>query len=480
MKKKSIQLNFLYNAIYQLLLIVLPLITTPYISRVLGADGVGTFAYTYTIANYFVLFAMLGVKNYGNRSIAAVRENQNYRSKTFWEIYGLQFLCAVIASILYFIYVWLFQREFMLIGLLQGLYVLSGILDISWFFFGIEEFGLTVIRNIVIRLVNLALIFLLVRSKDDLWIYTLLMASGIFLSQAYLWLYLKRFVRWHRPRLKDIASHLRAELILFVPVIAVSLYKMMDKVMLKNISNVTQVGYYESTEKIQNIPLGLIVALGTVMLPRMSNMIANGQEKEGKQYIYHSMIFAMFMACAMMFGIAGIAEDFVPVFLGESYLDCIVLLQVLSPTILFIAWANVIRTQYLIPNHMDFCYIVSVIAGAVMNLVINLCLIPKYAALGAVIGTICAEGCVCLIQTFMVRKHLDIRRYLLTTFPFLCLGAVMMILIWQIRGHLSGSIMKLIAEIACGGILYLIGSGIYGYWLYKESITQFIIKKRNR
>ena len=245
MNSNSVTKNFLYNATYQLLLIILPLITTPYISRVLGSGGMGTYTYTYTIANYFMLAAMLGVKNYGNRSTAAVRDSRQLLSRTFWEIYGLQFLCSAVVLAFYLIYILAFVRENRLIALIQGIYVLSGLLDISWLFFGVEQFRITVTRNIVIRLINLACIFLLVKDRGDLWIYTLIMTLGIALSQGYLWLYIRRIVDWYRPKLRDLRRHVLPELILFVPIIAVSLYTMMDKVMLGAMSTMNQVGFYE-------------------------------------------------------------------------------------------------------------------------------------------------------------------------------------------------------------------------------------------
>ena len=475
----SIGKNFLYNAAYQILLILLPLITTPYISRILGADGIGTYSYTYTIANYFMLLAMLGVKNYGNRSIAAVREDRLRLSSTFWQIYGLQFWCALAALVLYFGYVLLFEREYTLIALVQGIYVLSGLLDISWFFFGMEEFKITVLRNIAIRLINLVCIFLLVRTREDLWKYTLIMTLGALVSQGYLWFYLRRFVDWCRPKVREMAWHMRAELLLFIPVIAVSLYKMMDKVMLGQMSAITQVGYYESVEKIINIPLGVITALGTVMLPRMSNLVAKGKRKESRQYIYYSMLFAVFLASAMCFGMIGIARDLVPIFLGDAYLPCIPLLQAMAPTVLFIAWANVIRTQYLIPNKMDWSYIVSVMIGAGVNLVINGLLIPRLDAMGAVIGTICAEGSVCLCQTIMVRKQLEIKRYVRDTFPLFLVGFAMLILI-EIISRLTDNPAVLLLEIAAGGIFYVLAAALYLIVLKPPYIAEIIQRVKRR
>lgn len=477
----SIRKNFLYNAAYQLLLILLPLVTTPYISRVLGADRIGIYTYTYTVVNYFVLIAMLGVKNYGNRSIAAVREDTDQLSQTFWEIYGLQFLCSAVALAAYFFFIFTFEAENRFIFIIQSIYIFSGMADISWLFFGLEQFKVTVLRNIALKLLTLICIFLFVRSAGDLWKYTLIVSLGTFVSQSYLWLYLRRHVKWHRPRLPRIFSHLRAELILFVPVIAVSLYKMMDKIMLKELATYTQVGYYESAEKILNIPTGIITALGTVMLPRMANLAAKSQISQSKRYIYNSMLFAVFLAAGMMFGIAGIAEDFVPLFLGDAYAPCISLLQALCPTVLFISWANVIRTQYLIPNHHDRSYIISVLLGALVNLGLNALLIPRMAAMGAVIGTVCAEAAVCISQTFMVRRQLEVTRYLKATLPFPLLGAGMLVLILQVQNWFSSPAVTVAIQVVIGICVYTTASAAYLALSHRELLSSFLCKfKLNR
>ena len=475
----SIGKNFLYNAAYQILLILLPLITTPYISRVLGAERIGVYTYTYTLVNYFVLVAMLGVKNYGNRSVAAVRDNAGQLSKTFWEIYGLQFLCSLLALIAYFGFVFFFETDNRFILIIQSLYLFSGMLDISWFFFGLEQFKITVLRNIALKLLTLVCIFLFVRTSGDLWKYALVVSLGTFLSQSYLWLYVGRHIKWYRPNLSGIFSHLRAELVLFIPVIAVSLYKMMDKIMLKEMATYTQVGYYESAEKILNIPTGIITALGTVMLPRMAHMAAKSQVEESKRYISNSMVFAIFMACGMMFGIAGIAQDFVPLFLGDNYLPCIELLQALCSTVLFISWANVIRTQYLIPNHRDRSYIISVLLGAVINLCLNALLIPRMEAMGAVVGTVCAEAAVCISQTLMVRKELEIGKYLKNTLPFLLLGAGMFALILQLRGRFASPVQTVIVQVIVGVCIYCLAAGTYLFLFHKELLSSFL-RKFNR
>ena len=335
-------------------------------------------------------------------------------------------------------------------------------------------------RNIAIRLINLVCVFVFVRTRADLWKYTLIMTLGTACSQGYLWFYVKKIAGWYLPRIKDLKKHLIPELVLFIPIIAVSLYTMMDKVMLGQISTMTQVGYYEGAGRILNIPMGVITALGTVMLPRMSNLAAKGKTRESGEYIYNSMIFAMFLASGMMFGIAGIAEDFVPLFLGREYSPCILLIRTMAPTVPFIAWANVIRTQYLIPNHEDKSYIISVTLGAAVNLAVNTLLIPHIHALGAVIGTVFAEGSVCISQTIMVRRKIEIYRYIKDTVMYFIFGGIMLLLISMVHNFFQNVFLALVLEIFIGGTAYTAMSAIYFGLSHREVMKKAFKKLRKK
>ena len=383
--------NFFYNIIYQVLILILPLITVPYVARVLGADGVGIHSYTYSISYYFMLIAMLGLNNYGNRSIAKVRDNKDELSKTFWSIYLLQFIVSTLMVITYLIYIILFNIRYKQIAVIQIFYVISSIFDINWFFFGLEKFKITIIRNTIIKIISLVSIFLFVRNSDDLWVYTLILSGSTFLSQIILWPYIKKYVNFTKIKIIDILKHLKPCLILFIPVIAVSIYKIMDKIMLGNMASIVEVGYYENAVKIIDVPKGIITSLGTVMLPRMSNMIAKGEEEKIKMYIGKSLQVIMFLALPITMGLIAISDDFILIFLGNNFTKTGTLIKYLAISLIFLSWANVIRTQYLIPKERDKDYIISVILGAIVNLVMNIILIPRYASIGACYGTICAE-----------------------------------------------------------------------------------------
>ena len=187
----GIKKNFMYNAAYQILLIILPLITTPYISRVIGVQGIGIYSYTYSIANYFVMFAMLGINNYGNRSVAKARENREELNYTFSSILLFHFIVSIIAILGYAVFILsTVNKENSFIFILQFFFVISSFFDINWFFFGMEQFKLTVVRNTFIKVLSVFLIFLFVKSKDDLWLYTLILVFSNLVSQLALWPFL--------------------------------------------------------------------------------------------------------------------------------------------------------------------------------------------------------------------------------------------------------------------------------------------------
>lgn len=466
---ESVKKNLAYNIIYQILIFILPLITAPYISRTLGATAVGIYSYTNSVAYYFLLFAMLGIGNHGNRSIAAVRDNKEKLSRTFCGLYSLQSITFIIAILLYILYCIFIARDNRSIAFLQLLYVASGLFDVSWLFFGLEQFRITVTRNILIKLITVVCMFVFVHETSDLWKYTLIMSAGTLLSQLYLWRYVGKNVKICKVAFKDILGNLKPVLVLFIPVLAYSIYRVMDKIMLGNMSTYEQVGFYNNAEKIVNIPMGIITALGTVMLPRMSNIIARGETEKTEQYIRLSTKLVTLISSAIAFGLMGVSNVLAPVFFGQEFASCSTIIELLSITVFFISWANVIRTQYLVPKHYDKIYLISTIIGAIANLIVNALLIPHYGANGAAIGTIFAEFSVMFIQMLLVRKQLSVYKYIFSYMPVLIIGFIMMIIVNYIGLILGTNIVALVAQVASGAVLFCIAVMLF-FLLSKDEL----------
>ena len=469
--------NFIYNIIYQVLILILPLITVPYVSRVLGADGLGIYSYTYSIAYYFMIIAMLGLNNYGNRTIAKVRDDKEKLSKEFCSIYALQLITSTIMIVTYFLYVILFDNQYKLIAFIQIMYVISSMFDINWFFFGIEKFKLTITRNTIIKALSLILIFMFVKTPNDVWKYTAILAGSTLFSNVILFSFLHKYIKFTRVNKKDIFKHFKPNLIMFLPVIAVSIYKIMDKIMIGVLSTVTEVGYYENAEKITQVPSAIITALGTVMLPRVSNMLSNNQEEAVKNIISKTMPFVMFLTFPMVFGVCAISKDFSLIFFGSEFEKSGYLIQLLSITIIFLSWGNVIRTQYLIPKERDSKYVISALLGAIVNFIMNCIFIPKYASIGACIGTIVAEFIVMFYQSWVVRKELPLKEYILNSFGFLVKAIIMFAIIVLLGKQItSNNLLRVIIQVVIGMIIYVLLNFKYIYNIL--GINKFLNKRK--
>ncbi len=472
----SVKKNFIYNISYQILIIIIPLITTPYIARIIGPEGVGIQSYTYSIANYFVLFIMLGVNNHGNRSVAIVRDDKEQLSRTFLSIFSLKAIASLILISIYAIYTYFAAKEYKVFFIIQSIYLISAFLDINWFFFGMEKFKITVIRNTVIKLLTVFCIFIFVKNSNDLYKYSLILAVGSLISQIILWKYVKQYINFIKLKWTDIFVHIKPMMILFIPVIAISIYKIMDKIMIGNMSSVIQVGYYENSEKIINIPVAVIIALGTVMLPKISNLQAQGNEKLIREYIEKSIDYVVFISIGAVFGLIGVSKTLIPIFLGDKFNQCIDIVAILSVTIIFIAWANVIRTQFLIPKKKDKIYIVSTILGSVVNLIINLLLIRTHGAVGAAIGTVFAEATVSIYQTIKVKKELPIGMYIKRNIFYIIPGVIMYFIIRIIGNIFKNNILTGILQIGVGTFIYLLISIAYMIWMKNEMALSIISK----
>ncbi len=478
-KKSSIKVNFIYNTIYQILLIIIPLITSPYISRVLGSEGVGTYAYAFSIANTAGMIGMLGINNYGNRTIAALQDDREKRSQAFWSIWVLQIVMTTLVLAGYIVFSFEFcEKQYRIVMLIETFEVATSLLDINWFFFGMEKFKITVTRNIIIRLASVFCIFAFVRNVTDVWVYALIIAGGHFVGAIAIWPYLNKYVDFIMPTAKQVLSHLKQTIVLFIPIIAVTLYKRMDKVMLGSMSSMVQTGFYENTEKVINIPLSVITAMGTVMLPRMSYLFRNEKEKQAMKYLSLSMEFVCLLSCAMSFGAAAIANEFAPVFFGAEFTSIPPLIMAMCITIPFVAWANVIRTQYLIPLHVDIVYVRSVWLGAIVNLIANAILIPHMSAMGAVIGTILAELSAAVYQTFSIRKRIPVVGFIKNGMYYLLCGIVMFIAIRFFAYKKQPSVLLIAEEIVIGVVVYCVLCLPYITYKHQDYINQFIRNRR--
>lgn len=455
MSKKSISKNYIYNLIYQILVIVLPLVTTPYLSRVLGAESIGIYSYTLSIVTYFALFGSLGVAMYGQREIAYVQEDKEKRTYAFLEILLLRFVTMGF-SLLLFGLTYARQGEYAIYYRILVIELVSQALDISWFFQGMEEFKKTVMRNSIVKIIFAISVFVFIKSSDDLIKYILIATLSNLIGNVSLWLYLKKYLTKIELKKLKICRHLKYIISLFIPQIAIQVYTVLDRTMIGKIwSDKTEVGFYEQAQKIVKLLLTIVTSLGTVMIPRMANTFAKGDKEQFKKYLSYSFSFTFLLAFPIMAGIILISKEFVPIFFGQGYEKVSILISVISPIILFIAISNILGYQFLLATKKQKEYTISVSVGAVVNFILNLFFIWRFGAIGASISTVIAEGVVALIQIYYVRGLYSMKELLYKMKNYFLATLIMFVITYGANLLLNFTgVLSVIFEIIVGIITY--------------------------
>ena len=476
-KSDGVKKNFFYQTIYELLILTLPLFTSPYIARVLGAEKLGIYSLSYAIAYYFQLFAALGIKYHGSRTIAAVKDNKEQLNEKFNELLFVHIVVSIVSIVFYMIYSFFMVKDNALIAQIQILNIVSTLFDISWFYFGIEKFKVTALTNSIIKILTVICIFLFVKETNDFWIYTIIMSLSMFLTQIIMWKYLSRHVSIVKPKIKNSLTHLKPLFILFIPVIALSMFHYMDKIMLGFFSTKVQTGLYENADKIITIPLTIIFSFSTVMLPRMSNLKSNKDVNKTEKYMKLSFQYMEWLALGMAFGLFSVADKFSYVFWGEEFAPCGYLIKILAFSLPFSTYASIIRTQYLMPNNKDKAYTVIMIIGAFVNLIANLILVYKFEAVGVAIGTLISEIVVCLMQIIYTKRKINHLNYNKLFLPYLLPGIVMTIIVYIVDNIIPTNIGALIIEIIAGGLIYVLISLLFFLKEKNNLIIEYLKKK---
>ena len=455
MSKRSVVKNYIYNLSYQVLVLILPLVTTPYISRVLGAENIGIYSYTLSISAFFILFGSLGVALYGKREIAYKQKDKKKYSIVFWEIVLLRIITMSISLIIFY-FVFANRGDYKIYYRILILEIIANCLDISWFFQGLEEFKKTVVRNMVVKLISVACIFIFVKTREDLKLYFMIYVLSILIGNISLWLYLPKYLEKVKIRELHIVKHLKSTLSLFLPQIAVEVYTLLDRTMIGMIiTDKSEVGFYDQGQKIIKMLLTIITALGTVMLPRIAYTYARGKKKKILKYMRKSFNLVYFLSFPMIFGIISISSEFVPKFFGQGYDRVALIMNVISPIIFFIGMSNVIGTQYLLPTKRQKEYTISVVCGAIVNFILNFILISKYGAIGAAIGTVVAEFTVTSVQIFFVRKDFKLSNLVRLAKNYIIASLIMFVVCLIIQNIVRKPYLSMALQFGIGGIVYI-------------------------
>lgn len=449
--------NYLYNASYQILNLLIPLITVPYISRVLGAHDVGINEYTNSWVTFFYLMGQMGITLYGNREVAYHRDDLYERSRTFWGVESLQLLTVSASLIAYLTAVFLFSTTFKQYFLLQGIWIVATGLDVSWYFMGLENFKVTVVRNTFVRLISIVLIFTIIKDTNDLGKYIAILGGTQLVGNLTLWPYLKDNVVWVKVSKWHPFRHFYPALLLFIPTITTQVYLVLNRLMLGRMSTQVALGNFGQADKIVKFVLAVVTATGTVMLPHVANKFAKGDIKGVRDSLYSSFDFVSSISVPMMFGLMAISTRFAPWFLGADFELAGRIMFLESPIIVLIAWSNVTGTQYLMPVNRVKEYTTSVTIGAVSNVIFNLFLIEGWGANGAAVATVLSELLVTASQIAMIRGTIKRRKLFREQWKYFLCGFLMYLVVNRICLVINMTVANLCLEILIGMVVYFLG-----------------------
>ena len=459
----STKKNAAYNVAYRMFSVFLPLVTAPYLSRTVGTDGVGLYSLAWSVSYVFCLIGMLGLNDYGVRTIAQVRDNREELDRTFSAIWQMQLLVAGATLVAWLGYVFLVAGEEKVIALHLTMMSVSCLVSLDWCLMGLDIFKPIALRNTFVKLAAAACVFLFVKKKEDLWIYGFVWSLATLIGNLMSAASLRGKVTYRPVPIRESLKHLKPCAVLFISVLAVNVYRTMDRVMVSAIAGVHENGLYENAEKIIYCLSGFISAIGTVMMPKVAHMQKEGATEKIARHIDRSMELILCMTSAMAFGVAAVADVFAPLFYGEDFRYSGTLMAPLAFTLIMIGFANVIRTQVVLPQKRDHIFVKSVCCGAAVNLIANACLIPSMKSMGAVVGTLMAEMTVPVVQYIILRKELPYGQFLKYVGIYAMFGGIMLGCVRLVKTLVPAETWLSLGIMTAAGIAVYAGLCI-GYW----------------
>lgn len=456
-KEHSIRINLFYNIAYQALVVVISLITTPYVSRVLGPTAIGAYSYTLSVATYFGIFGALGASTYGQLQVAKNRYNVEKLTKTFYTVMYSKIITFLISFFGYFIML-RFSRQYMELFIILLIYLVAQMIDISWFYQGLEAFCTTVSVNIATKILSLFLIFVLVNESEDLFIYVVIQQGALLTSNLSMWFSLHKYIGLPKLYIRDAFVNIKQNIAYFIPTIATVIYVSVDKCMIgwitrSNLEN----GYYEQASKIYSMLVVLITALTTVLLPRMSFLWED--EKKNQKEI--TSIFGKALRCIsgivfpIALGLFVTADNLSLVFFGTGFEKCGILLRIFSVVIVFTSFNSIISNSCMVARGKQGEFNKLLVLSSLVNIAANFILIYCFESVGAALASLFSEFILLICTVLKNRKFLLEVHWIKNGLKYFIFSLFMACILVLGKSFISfDNSMLLLVEILAGGLIY--------------------------
>ena len=454
MPEKSLKKNYFYNLSYQILQIVIPFITAPYVSRALTAEGIGIQSFTHSLVSYFLLFGALSIELYGQREIAYNQDDPYKTTKLFWELCIIKTVTISLSLGVYSIVIQRFS-DYYLLFLIYGIEIIACLFDVTWYYQGMENFKIIVIRNTVVKIITIGLVFITIKKPTDLYKYILLMSAGSLITNISLTPFLLRKLVPIKIRTLNCVQHIKPIIKLFIPQIAIRIYTVLDKSMIGFITQSPyENGCYEQAMKIVKLSITIITSTNAVIIPRMSYYEANKKYDDMKASLLRSCVLVFFLGMPMSLGLFGIADILVPIFFGSGYDKAIILIKILSGLFLIIGLNVSLGIQYLVPQKKENILAIIVSTGAVVNFLLNIILIKKYQSVGAAVASVIAESIIMILYFLFLKGTITINEIVLHSWRYIAASIIMFLVLNVVKSSMIPNIVNLVCMILISGIIY--------------------------
>ncbi len=485
-KQKSIKKNFMYSSVLKVLNIIFPLITFPYVARILSPTGIGKIDFSLSIVQYFVLIAQVGIPTYAIRECSRVRDDKAKLTQTVQEILLINFFTMIFSYIIFFTTVFNVETlsSYKTLLIITSINILSTSIGVEWFYQSIEEYKYITIRSLLVKLVSLFLIFAFIRHENDFIIYGAIVVLSNSLGYVYNFFHIQEHIKiFTKQDNYNFKRHIKPVIILFAMSISVSVYINLDKVMLGLICGDSSVGLYSAANKLVKIILTLVTSLGVVLFPRMSYYIESNEVLQVQKLISNALNFIIMISLPATVGIIMLATPTIQIFAGYEYIEAITTIRIISPIIIAIALSNLIGIQILVSHGKEKITLVSTILGAVINLSLNLILIPILKQNGAAIGTLVAETSVMTFQLFYAYSYIKGNIKLKNIASYFFGSSLIIIVILTLNLLVSNmiiftSLSVILSVVVYFGFLYFIRNELV-YEMSKKALMKLKRKSKN-
>ncbi|WP_336834260.1 flippase [Sphingobacterium siyangense] len=454
---KSIKSNFILNFLNTVSVVLFPMLTFPYASRILLADGMGLVNFQKSIVDYVGMFVCLGIPTYAVREIARVRDDNKERGKTTIEILLLNIILMILgylAIILLAINLKALQNDVQLFAILS-LSILLMTIGCEWFYKGVEDFKYITIRGLIVKVLSIFFLFFFVKTKDDILVYAIYNVFGVMGGNIFNIVRLKKYINFKDLDFSNInvIKHLKPSINSFVLTLFFAIYITLNTMMLGFLSNNESVGYFTASTKITQIALAVVNSLGVVLLPRLSNLISSGRNEEFQEIAQKAFHFIVAISLPIVAGSMLLSPYIINIFCGPSYQPAIANLILISPVILIIGLSSFIGIQIFYPQGKERVVVICTIVGTVLNIVLNFFLIKKYAHNGAAISAVIGQ-LVILICLFIFGRNYHSLRFSRPMLIYIMGTIFMSIIIYFFLGISTKYYLTVPLAIAIGGIVY--------------------------